>query len=152
IVERDQPLNLLQPDHVQLGIPIHSTPVGAPVLAAAIVVVGPDSTPVPDAEVYLFGSLLPAHGVSNQNGQATLSLFGETTDSIRGLYVKPRSDYWSFYQERPAIDPGQANIVVLRPLAETFTDFPRQQVMGWGQRAMRLDQLPGNFRGQGIKV
>jgi len=30
--------------------------------------------------------------------------------------------------------------------------FPRQQIISWGQRAMRLDQLPANFRGQRTKV
>lgn len=154
IVERDQPLSLQDVAFQQPPMVSSALPTSGPVLAAVIVVVGKDNAPVKDAEVYLFGSMLPATGVTDDRGQVTLSLFGETPQSIRSLYVKPKSDYWSFYQQQPDITPDEPNVVGLRPLSDwpSLTNFPKQQVYGWGQKAMRLDQLPGNYRGQGIKI
>ena len=151
IVERDQPLHLTLFD-AQPAMVTGTAPAGGPALSTVITILGKDNAPVKEAEVYLFGSSLQASGVTDERGQVTLSLLGETAQSVRGLYVKPKSDYWTFYQAQPALDPKEPNIVFLRPLSESFTDFPRQQVLGWGQKVMRLDQLPGNYRGQGIKV
>lgn len=154
IVERDQPLTLMDADFQLPTMVASSAPKTGPVLATVVTVVGKDNMPIKDAEVYLFGSMLPATGMTDANGQVTLSLFGETPQSIRGLYVKPKADYWSFYQAQPDISVNEANVVGLRPLSEwpSLANFPRQQVYGWGQKAMRLDQLPGNYRGQGIKI
>ena len=129
-------------------------PTTGPALVASVIVVSKDGTPLPDAEVSLFGSMLPASGVTDANGQASLTLFGETPGSIRGLYVKPRADFWSFYQRDPDISIDEPNVVVMRMLSEwpSLTGFPRTKVFGWGQKAMRLDQLPSNYRGQGIRI
>lgn len=150
IVEEDQPLTL----HDVPYTPPMVTPsvAGAASVAIPMVVIGPDEAPVEGAEVYLFGSLLPSMGVTNSSGEATLSLWGASPQSIRALYVKPKGDYWSFYQTQPVVSVSAPNVVVLRPLSETYPNFPQQQVVGWGQRAMRLDQLPADRRGQGIKV
>jgi len=153
IIEHDQPLHLSQPSHeLQPRMVTGGTLAGAPAVATVIIVLGKDNLPIKDAEVYLFGSLLPASGITDDQGKVTLSLIGETVQTIRALYVKPKSDYWTFYQAEPALDTNQANIVFLRSLSDTFQGFPRQQIVGWGQKAMRLDQLPGTYRGQGVKV
>lgn len=156
LVERDQPLNLMdsllrQPAMVTGVAPASDS---GPVLNAVISVIGKDGAPQANAEVSLFGSMLPASGVTDANGQVTLSLFGETRDTVRGLYVKPKADYWSFYQRDPDISSDEANVVMLRALSEwpALTGFPRQRCYGWGQKAMRLDQLPGAYRGQGVKI
>jgi subtilisin family serine protease len=98
--------------------------------------------------------MLPARGITDERGSVTLSLFGETEQSIRALYVKPKCDYWTFYQKQPEISKDEANIVGLRALSDSpvLANFPQEQVFGWGQKMMRLDQLPGMYRGQGIKV
>ena len=49
--------------------------------------------PVAGAEVYLFGSMLPAQGVTDTQGRVRLTLYGETATSLRKLYVKPRADF-----------------------------------------------------------
>jgi subtilisin family serine protease len=154
IVERDHPLTLAEMAFQFPPLVSGMMPAAGPVLATVVVVLGKDGVPIEGAEVYLFGSMLPATGITDKSGKVTLSLFGDTAESIRGLYVKPKSDYWSFYQEQPDITINEANIVGLRPLSEwpSLANFPRQQVYGWGQKAMRLDQVPGNYRGQGIKV
>ncbi len=159
LVEPDQHLNLMdaslrQPAMVTGVMPSGFGPGAGPVLNAAIVVLGKDGAPLPDAEVSLFGSLLPATGVTDANGRVTLSLYGDSADTVRGLYVKPKADYWSYYQRDPEISATEANQVALRALSDwpALAGFPRQRVYGWGQKAMRLDQLPGSYRGQGIKI
>ena len=150
IVEPDQPLTL----HDMPYAPPLVTPsaIGGTPVAVPVVVIGPDEAPVEGAEVYLYGSLLPALSVTNSKGEANLLLWGDTPQSIRALYVKPKSDFWSFYQAQPLVSTDAPNIVVLKPLSETYPNFPRQQVLGWGQKAMRLDQLSADRRGQGIKI
>lgn len=155
LIEHDQHLSMLEP---VLRQPMLVTGVGpastGPVFNAVVRVVGKDGAPVVNAEVALFGSMLPANGATDANGQVTLSLFGETTETVSGLYVKPKADYWSFYQRDPDLRADEANVVVLRSLSEqpALAGFPRQRALEWGQKAMRLDQLPGHYRGAGIKI
>lgn len=150
IVEEDQALRM----HDSSFMPPMVAPRAASASGVAVtfVVIGPDETPVSGAEVYLLGSLLPAMGVSNSSGEVTVSLIGDTPQSIRGLYVKPAADFWSFYQAQPTVSTAAPNVVILKSLSESYPDFPRQQIVGWGQKAMRMDQLPPDRRGQGIKV
>jgi subtilisin family serine protease len=156
LVEHDQHLNLMEPSLRQPGLVTGVTPTdgSGPVLNAVINVLGKDGAPLADAEVSLFGSMLPATGTTDANGKVTLSLFGETADTVQGLYVKPKADYWSFYQRDPDISSDEVNVVALRALSDwpALAGFPRQRAYGWGQKAMRLDQLPGSYRGQGIKI
>lgn len=154
IIERDHHLKLLDPAFQQPTLVAGLVPTSGPVFNATFIVIGKDDAPLPEAEVYLFGSLLPAHGTTDAQGRVTLSLYGETPDSIHALYVKPKSDHWSFYQLHPEVSPDEPNVVCVKPLSDwpALANFPKEQTFGWGQRAMRLDQLPANYRGQGIKV
>ncbi len=153
IVERDQYLGImdtqLQPNFVTSTIPQ-----SGPAFTAVVQVVGKDGAPLPDAEVSLFGSMLPATATTDASGHVTLTLFGESATSIRSLYVKPKSDYWSFYQRDPDISSDEPNVVGLKALSDwpSMAGFPRAKTLGWGQKAMRLDQLPSTYRGQGIKI
>ena len=153
IVERDQPLHLLDVNYAQLEMVSCSLPSAGAAFKADFLVLG-NGKPVKDAEVYLFGSLLPATGVTDANGKVSLTLFGESAGTLRRLYVKPKMDFWSFYQEQPDVSDSELNAVGLRALSEwpALANFPQQQALGWGQRAMRLDQLPPHYRGQGIKI
>lgn len=153
VVERDQYLALMDPQ-LQPNFVTSVTPHSGPAFTAVISVVGKDGQPVADAEVSLFGSMLPATAITDGSGQVTLSLFGETAGSIRSLYVKPKADYWSFYQRDPDVSSNEPNVVGLRPLSDwpSLSGFPRQKTVGWGQKAMRMDQLPPTYRGQGVKI
>ena len=153
IVERDQNLQLLDVNYPQSELVNYSLPSTGTALIAEFLVIAQDK-PIEGAEVYLFGSMLPAQGVTDSNGRVKLTLFGETSASVRRLYVKPRMDYWSFYQEQPDISDEEINVVKLRALSDwpTLANFPKQQQLSWGQKAMRLDQLPPHFRGQGIRI
>jgi subtilisin family serine protease len=156
IVERDRAVALPQiVPIVPPNVPIRDPGVIVPQLppfAVTVTVSGRDGSPVEGANVYLYGSLWPTQGVTDGNGQVQLTLFGETAGTIRGLYVNPKADYWSLWIRRPAFDPNQNNVVHLTPLDQQFPNFPDQQVIGWGIKAMKVDQLPPNFRGQGVKV
>lgn len=154
LVEPDQHLNLHDALPRQPAMVTGVTLSGGPALNVTMRVTAQDGTPLAEAEVSLFGSMLPASGVTDASGEVSLTLYGETPQSIRALYVKPRADYWSFYQRDPDILSEQVNVVALRALSDwpALSGFPRQRCYGWGQKAMRLDQLPGNYRGQGIKI
>jgi subtilisin len=153
VVERDQYLGMmespLQPSFVS-GSLLHA----GPAFNTSIIVLGKDGQPVADAEVSLFGSMLPATGITDAQGQATISLYGETAASIRSIYVKPKADYWSFYQRDPDLATDEPNVVALKALSDwpSLAGLPGQKVTGWGQKAMRLDQLPPSYRGQGIRI
>jgi len=151
IVEPDQPLALAAAVMPHPGMVLGAVP-ASDQASVSVTVVGPDNNPIEGAEVHLFGSVSPVTGYTDQRGQVTLTLLGDTAQSIRGIYIKPKSDYWSFYQPQPSLDAAQANICTLKPLSATLPNFPRQQVTGWGQKVMRLEQLPPNYRGQGVKI
>jgi subtilisin family serine protease len=153
LVERDQHLYLTDASYRAPAFVSGLLP-GGPTVNITISVLGRDNAPVAGAEVSVFGSLLPVSGVSDSNGQVILALPEETARTVTGLYVKPRADYWSFYQRDPDIGVDEPNIVGLRALSDWpgLKDFPQRQAYGWGQKAMRLDQLPQQLRGQGIKV
>src|SRR5258706_3923040 len=68
IVERDQPLQLWQ-FGAQRALVTSTAAAGSPALATTIVVVGKDNTPVKDAEVYVFGSLVTFNDVTDERGQ-----------------------------------------------------------------------------------
>jgi subtilisin family serine protease len=152
IIERDQALHLDLTETQEPGLVVAAGPADGPVVSVAVMVLGKDNTPVKDAEVYVFGSPLSAGGVTDERGLAAISLSSDAVQSVTGLYVKPKSDHWTFYQIEPALETNQTNLVYLRPLSDSFPGFPRQQAIGWGQKAMRLDQLPSNYRGQGVRV
>ena len=117
-----------------------------------IQLVGADGTPVAGATVFLYGRGVPVQGRTDDTGLVTLSLLNESSDTIRALYVNPQRDYWTLWIDRPSLTSGTRNTVVLRPLAESFPQFPREQLLGWGQEAMRLHLIPHGMTGLNIKV
>jgi subtilisin len=151
VVEPDHPVML---DEAALGLVRDPGVVAlrSSSVSITIRVLSPGQEPVEGAGVFLFGSLSQVQGVTDADGQARMTLLGESLDSVRGLYVRPKADYWSAWIAAPALDPNGANVVVVTPLDETFHNLPNQEVVGWGLRAMRLDQLPASYRGRGVKV
>jgi hypothetical protein len=111
-----------------------------------------DGAPVPGAVVMLTGSGWPAQAVTGPDGRATVTMVGETAESIVSVLVKPRSGHWSAYVERPALSSSRENLIEPAKLSDGLEGFPGRQVFGWGQRAMDLDRLPRAFRGAGVKL
>ncbi|MCA1433136.1 S8 family serine peptidase [Bradyrhizobium sp. BRP20] len=150
-VERDERLSyMLDPTTPQLPNPGVLTPL-ADGFTTTIEVLGQDG-PLPEAEVYVFGSMWPAQGITDATGRATVTLQGERPETIRSILVKPKIDYWTFWLDRPQLVPNSVNRIVARALGAVLRNFPGQQLMGWGERAMGLDRLPPSFDGAGMKI
>jgi len=111
-----------------------------------------NNAPVEGAQVTLFGNDFPAQGVTDSKGIVMLTFFGGALDSAKALYVKPTADFWTLWLTRPALVPGQNNVVTLQPLSQTFPNFPNIPFVGWGERVMNLDLLPDGYRGRGVRV
>lgn len=115
-------------------------------------IVGPRNEGVEGASVYLYGSGVPVQGVTDATGNVSLTLMNESQPKPRALYVNPRADYWSLWVDDPELDSGAPTPITLEPLSAQLQGLPRQQVIGWGERSMRLDQLPPQMRGAGVRV
>jgi subtilisin family serine protease len=152
-VERDLPLTYMReptPGDIEVRNPGVLVP-HASGFSASFEVLG-DNRPLPEAEVYVFGAVWPTQGITDASGRVTLNVMGESPDTIRAIYVKPKFDYWSFWFDRPQLIPNAMNRVSVKALGAHLRDFPGRQLLGWGQRAMGLDRLPPSYDGAGIKV
>ncbi|MDU9001828.1 S8 family serine peptidase [Streptomyces mirabilis] len=113
---------------------------------------GPDGEPLAGAGVFLIGAAWPAQGVTAADGTVTITLATETEQSVQSLYVRPQAGYTDRWIHHPDLSAARENIVTLTPLTKAYPELEECQQYGWGQRAMRLDQLPPTFRGFGIKI
>jgi subtilisin family serine protease len=111
-----------------------------------------DGTPLAGAEVYIFGSVWPTQGVTDANGRCAISILGESPDTIRAVYVKPKLDYWSFWMPRPELVPNGIVSIECKALGSYLAEFPDRQLIGWGGIAMGLDQVPATMNGAGVKI
>ncbi|MGN9836582.1 S8 family serine peptidase [Nonomuraea sp. H19] len=126
-------------------------PVGLDV-TFTFLVTDPDGKPVPGATILVNGYLWPAQTVTGTDGRGTITMVGETPESIASVQVKPQSGFWSRIVDRPALKPDRDNLIVLKRLSDTLPGFPDQQLFGWGQQAMHVHRLPPTFRGAGVKI
>jgi len=107
---------------------------------------------VANAHVYLYGRQSSKDAVTDGQGRVHLTLFGETGEGLRALYVEPETDYWNLVITSPQLDPAKDNVVTLKSFDQTFPNFPNQQEVGWGEQAMKLDRLPSSYTGTGARV
>ena len=114
-------------------------------------IVGLGGQPLPRATVFVYGLGFPAQGLTGDNGEVTVTLFGSTLDTIQAIYVKPAADFWDRMIDHPVLSDG-VNTLQLRPLSDTFRGFPQAATTGWGQRIMKLDQIDPSLAGQGVKI
>jgi subtilisin family serine protease len=152
-VERDAPLVYTldpTPPHRQTPNPGVLVPL-ADGFSTTFEVFG-EAGPLSEAEIYVFGSVWPTQGVTDASGRVTLTIQGETPDTIRSILVKPRVDYWTFWFDRPQLVPDSVNRIAVKALGAYLRDFPGRQLMGWGQRAMSLDRVPPSFDGARVKI
>ncbi len=101
--------------------------------------------PVEHAEVRLLGEQAAAQGLTGKDGRVDLTLHGERPETVAELFVNARSGYWGLWQHRPDLQADAVNSFTLEPLS-----LPDRR--DWGGIAMRLDQLPTECRGAGIKI
>jgi subtilisin family serine protease len=113
---------------------------------------GPDGEPLAGAGVFLIGSTWPTQGITGADGTVTITLATESEQSVQSLYIRPKGGYTDRWIHRPDLSATQENIVALTPLAKIYPGLEERQQYGWGQQAMRLNQLLPTFRGFGIKI
>ncbi len=66
--------------------------------------------PVEHVEVQLVGERgVVAQGLTDKDGKAELTLFGELPGTVTELFVKPRSGYWSLWRHRPNLQADAVN-------------------------------------------
>ena len=133
------------------------TPLPGPGKNIAFRVVGEEDRPVAGAHVIAYGTGLPSQAVTDASGQATVTFFDEHNGGpeapciARALYVRPAADHWERFIADPALGDG-TNLIRLRPLKQSFPNFPAERLVGWGQRMMKLDQLADGLEGAGVKI
>src|SRR5258705_13574479 len=72
--------------------------------------------PVEHVEVQLVGERgVVAQGLTDKDGKAELTLFGELPGTVTELFVKPRSGYWSLWRHRPNLQADPVNTFTLEP-------------------------------------
>jgi subtilisin family serine protease len=116
-----------------------------PGFATTVQVLSDSDAPLERAEVQLVGQQWRTQGVTGSDGKVALTLYGELPDTVMELVVKPRAGHWGLSKSQPNLKADAVNVVALRPLSEV-------REPGWGGRAMRLDRLPSEYRGSGIKI
>lgn len=120
--------------------------------AVSFTVQGRDGKGVPGATVLLQGRNFPVQGVTDQNGNVSVTLIADTPGTIQRVYVRPAADYWERRVDRPRLSAGEDNVIVLDRLDRLMPDFPDRQQFTWGQRAMGIDRIPPTYRGDGVKI
>ena len=156
IVEEDAPLDLLQPPPPVARGPVDpGLELSGDEISFTIVVMDRDAPTqaVPNATVYLIAGFFPAKGRTDAQGRVTLTLFGESSETINALFVKPGdTGHWSLWIDNPDLDPNADNLVQVRPLSEIYNGFPTQEIYGWGQQAMKLSALAASHNGAGARI
>ncbi|MFE5549751.1 S8 family serine peptidase [Streptomyces sp. NPDC056534] len=113
-------------------------------------VMGGDGRPVPGAHVWAIGAAM-VHGITGPEGQVSLTLAGDTPDTVQAVHVCPVRGYWPV-RTRVSRTGGAEQVIEVPALADALENFPDWAHTGWGVQAMRLHQLPPTYRGHGIKI
>jgi subtilisin family serine protease len=153
VVEPDRALSHLRATPV-LNRSGESPPVvsAGPESRLTFLVQGRDGGALPGASVLVVGGNWPTQGVTGPDGRVTLTVFTEDVNAIEGVCVKPAHGYWDRWIDHPYLTADGDNLITVRRLDEIIADFPHQQSLGWGQRAMRLAEVPPTFRGAGARI
>jgi subtilisin len=116
-----------------------------PDLKVTLRIVGEAGQPVEQAAVRLIGEQASIQGLTDSDGKVDLTLQGELPETIAAILVNARSGFWGLCLHRPSLETNGVNTFTLRSLT-----LP--EGMDWGGAAMRLDQIPNQCRGAGIKI
>ncbi len=143
LVEIDHPLLAAASVGPVLPMPGVAAPPGA-VFTTTIQVLGESDEPIEHAQVQLFGRQRVAEGSTGADGRVALALYGESTETVSGLVVRPRAGYWGVWISRPRLQADGVNAVPLKPLD--------CKEAGWGERAVRFDRLPAGYGGAGVRI
>jgi hypothetical protein len=154
-IERDELLHVANGGTPTVGVVVPGLGVAAATgttLRVTIAVSGKEGKSLEGAQVVVFGGQSSTQGVTDRAGEVLLTLPGETGDTIRGIVVTARANYWSAWIPSPHLDASARNTVALTPIEEFFPEFPRRELAGWGIEAMNVRQLPPALQGQGVSI
>jgi len=154
IVEPDRPLSHVRATPTVPARPGEAPPVGGagPETRLAFLVRGPDGAPVPSASVLVVGGGWPARGVTDPDGRVALTVAADDLAAVEGVCVTPAHSYWDRWIDRPGLRADADNLITLRRLDEAVAGPPARSGLGWGQRAMRLPEVPPTYRGAGARI
>jgi subtilisin len=154
IIERDSSLACAD----YLSIPARvAPPIGTllPLRSIAtevvIRVVGERDQPLARATVVIGGQGLPAQALTDETGIAHIVFFGDSIEAIHTLFVRPVSNHWDRVIRAPRLESG-VNTIRLRPLSDSYPNFPNERLLGWGQRLLGIDPGGGGLSGSGVRI
>jgi hypothetical protein len=155
IVERDSPLgysDMLVPETLSWQHTVQATAFPQPRRELRCRILGEGERPLANALINMYGSGFPVQAVTDSSGQASLQTSAVDGTDIHAIYVRPAADHWERYIRNPSLESGQVNVIRLSPLARTSRSFPGERPYGWGQRIMKFDRVPSDWRGLGTKI
>ncbi len=153
IIERDSLLACAD----YLSLPARIAPIGTllPLRCVAtdvtIRVIGERDQPLARATVVVEGGGLPAQALTDETGTARITFFGGAVEAIQTLFIRSAANHWDRLISAPRLSSG-TNTVKLRPLSESYSNFPSARLLGWGQRLMGVDPIGGRFTGSGVRI
>jgi subtilisin len=152
IIERDAPL--FSADYVPLpwAMPLGTLlPLRSVASEVSIRVIGERDQPLARATVVIDGGALPAQGITDETGTARITYFGGSIETIRTLFIRAAANHWDRVIAAPRLSPG-TNTVRLRPLSQSYANFPNKRLIGWGQRLMGIDPADEHICGRGVRI
>jgi subtilisin len=154
IVELDAPLRSFGSTVEPLGwqLSVRTLPFPRPPREVRFSILGEDDRPVAGAGVYLHGAGFPGQAISDPTGQAIVHTIDSDGAGVRAVYVRPAAGYWERYIQNPSLEPGEVNVIRLRPLGITPPKFPGERPYSWGQRMMKFDRIAPEWSGAGVRI
>ena len=150
IVEENQPLELDQVVEVLESTAMQVLPSAESATLRLRLADREDGSPVAGATVFVADHLLPIRGVSDENGDVQITLFGPDTEHVSVLFVNPgASGHWNRWLTDPQLDVDTVNVVQLERIDLGSDGGPGRDHFGWGQTAMRM---PEDVAGLGREV
>ena len=155
IVERDAPLgysDMLVPEPLNWQRAVQAMPFPRPRRELRFRILGEGDRPLPNAVINMYGPSFPVQAVTDSSGQASLQTNAVDGSGILAVYVRPAADHWERYIRNPSLESGQVNVIRLSPLVRTSRSFPGERPYSWGQRIMKFDRVPSDWKGAGTKI
>jgi len=153
IIERDAPLWCADYLPISWSMPFGTLLPLRPVTSeVAIRVIGERDQPLARAMVVIDGGGLPAQALTDDGGIARLTWFGGPIDAARAVFIRAASNHWDRVIAAPRLNAGSTNTFRLRPLSQSFANFPNERLLGWGQRLMGLDPAKDRVSGSGVRI
>lgn len=153
IIERDALLWCADYVPAPWGMPLPTLlPLRSVASDITIRVLGERDQPLARATVVIDGGGLPAQALTDESGIARLTFFGGPIETIRTVFIRAAANHWDRVIPAPPRLNAGTNTFRLRPLSQSYANFPNERLLGWGQRLMGLDPANGRVSGRGVRI